>query len=76
MISLQEAHKRIGRLHTLPSVGVELEKAIGLICAAETCAMANCPTVDSSLKDGFAVISADIAEASPANPVTLNVKGC
>lgn len=75
MISLKEAHRRIGRLQPLQPVPVILEKALGLVCAEQTCAMTSCPTVDSSLKDGFAVISEDIAGASPGNPVTLAVTG-
>ncbi len=52
-----------------------LEKALGLVCAEDVFAAKNCPTVDSSLKDGFAVIASDIADASPDNPVTLTVVG-
>ena len=75
MISLNGAHQHISMLQPLKPVDVELEKALGLVCAEDTCAVTNCPTVDSSLKDGFAVISADIAEASSTNPVVLRVIG-
>jgi molybdopterin molybdotransferase len=38
-------------------------------------AVTNCPTVDSSLKDGFAVVSTDINNATAENPVILTVAG-
>lgn len=73
MISLTEAHTCINMLEPLQPVDVLLNKALGLICAENVYAAHNCPTVDSSLKDGFAVVSSDIAGASPCNPVTLAV---
>jgi molybdopterin molybdotransferase len=75
MISLNQAHQHINKLHSLQPVAVSLDKALGLVCAEDVYAAVNCPTVDSSLKDGFAVISADITDASPSNPVTLTVVG-
>ena len=75
MISLTEAHACICALKPLPPVFVLLDKALGLVCAEDVYAAANCPSVDSSLKDGFAVISADIADASSYTPVSLTVIG-
>ncbi len=75
MISLTEAHACIRMLEPLQPVVVPLDRALGLACAEDVHAAANCPTVDSSLKDGFAVVSSDIAEASPSHPVTLVVSG-
>ena len=75
MISLTEAHQHINMLSPLPPVTVPLEKALGLICAVEQRSVTNCPTVDSSLKDGFAVLSTDIARAAVLNPVALTVAG-
>ena len=75
MISLTEAHRCIGLLEPLQPAAIALEKALGLVCAEDVHAAHNCPTVDSSLKDGFAVVSSDIADASPKNPVTLRVTG-
>ncbi len=62
-------------LEPLRPVAVPLDKALGLVCAVDAYAVNNCPTVDSSLKDGFAVVSSDIADASPSHPVTLAVTG-
>ena len=75
MISLTQAHACIGALKPLPPVFVFLDKALGLVCAEDVYAVADCPSVDSSLKDGFAVISSDIAAASPHLPVKLTVTG-
>jgi molybdopterin molybdotransferase len=75
MISLSQAQSFINMLGPLQPVDVPLDKALGLVCAGDVYAAHNCPTVDSSLKDGFAVISSDIADASPNNPVTLSVTG-
>ncbi len=75
MISLSQAHQYISMLDPLQPVAVPLDHALGLVCAEDVYAVANCPTVDSSLKDGFAVVSTDITDASPGNPVTLGVVG-
>ncbi len=75
MISLNQAHQHITMLDSLAPISVSLDKALGMVCGAEVLAGINCPTVDSSLKDGFAVVSTDIAAASPDNPVTLTVSG-
>jgi molybdopterin molybdotransferase len=75
MISINQAHAAIDLLEPLPPVSLPLAQTLGLVCAEEVLAADNCPTVDSSLKDGFAVISSDISEASPSHPVTLTVIG-
>lgn len=75
MISLNQAHNHISMLDPLQPVAVHLNKALGLVCAEDVYAQANCPSVDSSLKDGFAVVSSDIAGASPGCPVNLSVIG-
>ncbi len=73
MISLTQAHTLISEIDPLQPVVVRLDKALGLVCAEDVHAVHNCPTVDSSLKDGFAVVSSDIEDASPSNPVRLAV---
>ena len=75
MISSAEAHRNISMLEPLQPVDVPLGEALGLVYAESVYAVSNCPTVDSSLKDGFAVVFSDIADASPSNPVTLVVTG-
>ena len=75
MISLNQAHACISLLDPLQPVAVPLTEALGLVCAEDVYAVYDCPSVDSSLKDGFAVISSDIAGAAPNNPVILSVTG-
>lgn len=63
---------------TMQPVGVEeisLESSINRVSAEETAAPASYPSVDVSLKDGFAVRSADVSQASNLQPVSLRVIG-
>ncbi len=60
------------------SVGDELlslERCIGRVAAADLIARVSYPSVDVSLKDGYAVLSADIASADRQKPVHLKVAG-
>jgi molybdopterin molybdotransferase len=75
MISLQQAHAHIYDLSPLPPVSLPLGDTLGLVCSDNIFARINCPSVDASLKDGFAVISSDIADATPKKPVLLAVHG-
>jgi molybdopterin molybdotransferase len=44
--------------------------------AAEAlCAKVDSPSIDASMKDGFAVISAEVAGASKVSPVVLTLAG-
>jgi molybdopterin molybdotransferase len=65
-------------LSNMPPVGSEelgLEHCVGRILAEATVARVNSPSVDVSLKDGFAVRSADVAKAASQRPVHLRVIG-
>ncbi len=73
MISLIQAHKYLCDLDPLKPESFTAEKALGKICSKEICARADCPSVDSSLKDGFAVVSSDLDRASLKNPVPLTI---
>jgi molybdopterin molybdotransferase len=55
--------------------GVPLDACIGRIAAQDVRASVSYPSVDVSLKDGFAVRSADIAYAEKHRPVRLKVTG-
>jgi molybdopterin molybdotransferase len=76
MISYNEALKL-----TLDSVivnqneTVDLVQAAGRISGADLYGKVDSPSINASLKDGFAVLSADISEASEKNPVVLKVCG-
>jgi molybdopterin molybdotransferase len=59
-------------------VGVEeiaLAEGAGRIAAEDIIALVSYPGADVSLKDGFAVKSADVADASPRHPVRLRIIG-
>ena len=64
------------RLTPLGTESVTLMGAVDRIAARDLHAMVDSPSVDASLKDGYAVCSADIASASAETPVQLRVIGC
>jgi molybdopterin molybdotransferase len=60
------------------TVGVEklpLALSVGRIAAADIVAELSYPSADVALKDGYAVISGDVASASARRPVRLKVTG-
>jgi len=59
----------------LPSETVALAQLDSRLVATDIAAQVNSPSVDVSLKDGYAVHSSDIASATPANPVRLVLGG-
>jgi len=59
-------------------VGVEeisLDASAGRVVAEDMVALVSYPSLDVSLKDGFAVRSADVADASVQRPVRLRLTG-
>ena len=65
-------------LSSVQSLGEEtlsVDRAVGRILSRAVHAKVDSPSLNASLKDGYAVVSADIAEAGPENPVSLAVKG-
>ena len=54
---------------------IPLDQSVDRITAGDVLAQVSYPTTDVSLKDGFAVKSADIAAASKQNQVLLKVTG-
>ena len=63
--------------HVVPG-GTEilpLERLVGRVLAEDIAARVNCPSVSTSRKDGYAVVSADLAGAGEQNPVSLEVIG-
>jgi molybdopterin molybdotransferase len=75
MIALREAHRLIAGLCPLPACRVAVDKALGLAVAEDVYAAGDCPGIDSSLKDGYAVCSSDIAGATSGSPVILELAG-
>ena len=63
----------LDNLQALPCKTVPLAQSLGLVAAKDLFALVDAPSCDISLKDGFAVCSTDIAQASRQRPVRLNV---
>jgi molybdopterin molybdotransferase len=60
---------------TLPPTPLPVHEAGGFVAAKDIKAVVDCPSATSSLRDGYAVVSADIAKATPANGIPLKVSG-
>lgn len=75
LISLSQARAIIDSLGPLADEETTLTEALGRITADPVRAAGNCPTVDSSLKDGYAVRSCDVAAATAVQPVSLVIAG-
>jgi molybdopterin molybdotransferase len=72
MISYQEAYQlTIKHIQPLPSEDVTLLEATGRVAAQDLLARVDAPTVNISLKDGYAVHPQDIAEATAESPARL-----
>ena len=59
----------------LPVENVGLTESVNRTAAADLYALVNSPSKDSSLKDGYAVLSHEVAGATPERPVRLRVEG-
>jgi molybdopterin molybdotransferase len=59
----------------MPPVAQPLLDTLGLTCAEDVVAAISLPSFDNSAMDGYAVRVADVAAASPGEPVTLPVVG-
>ncbi len=64
--------ERRGRLSTEL---VALEEAAGRVLGQEITSNVNVPNFRRAMMDGFALQAADIASASPGNPITLDILG-
>lgn len=65
----------ITQARPLPSRHVAIAEALGLTLAESVRSAHDLPLWDNSAMDGFAVRAAEVASASPENPVTLTVIG-
>ena len=73
---LEEALQLLRRhINPLPGEEVSLLDSADRILDQDIHALVDSPSVDASLKDGYAVVSEDIVQASKTNIVTLHVKG-
>lgn len=69
-LDLTLSNVSVGETEILP-----LRRLTGRILAEDVVAGVDCPSVSSSRKDGYAVVSSDVSEASPRHPVILEVIG-
>jgi molybdopterin molybdotransferase len=75
-LGLEEALKlTLERICPLEAERVELADCVDRVVAEDLDARVDSPSVDASLKDGYAVIAADVAVASPEHPVRLQLSG-
>ncbi len=59
----------------LPAESVSIGAALGRVLAQDVCAPQPCPADNRSTRDGYALRAADVAGASPHNPVLLHLAG-
>jgi len=75
-IGLEEAlSKVLGTLKQPSPVSLPVEEVCDRVAAEDLFAAVDSPSATSSLKDGYAVVSKDLKEASEARPVRLRVAG-
>lgn len=65
----------LDNVSTKPAIERELEASIGYVSAEPLCSTVDLPPFDQSAMDGYALVQADIANASPDQPVTLTLIG-
>lgn len=76
MISYQEAYKiTLENIHPLASEETSLIGATGRVAAEDLRARVDAPTVNVSLKDGYAVHPEDVARATEDSPARLSLLG-
>jgi molybdopterin molybdotransferase len=59
----------------LPAVNVAVADSVDCSAASDLYALVDSPSADSSLKDGYAVLSSEVSEANPERPVRLSLAG-
>lgn len=75
-IGYQEAYRlTIGGIVPIDSETIDLADAYNRVAAKDLYAIVNSPSVDASLKDGYAIQSVNIQSATPESPVQLKVTG-
>ena len=76
MISFDEAYQlTLDQIQSLESYSVELLDAVGRIAAQDLHTQVDSPSLDVSLKDGYAIHSIDIRNATLESPVPLDLVG-
>jgi len=65
----------LAAIRPLPPHELRLDEAGGAVLAEDVTAASALPPFDNSGMDGYAVLAADVAAATPERPVTLPVRG-
>ena len=63
------------RIKPLPAENVALVDSVDRIAASDLYALVDSPSMDASMKDGYAVLSHDVADATAEDPVRLRLLG-
>jgi len=75
-ISFEEALQAIlNSVRPLPPIEETIENVVGHVLSHDYVALVDCPSADTSLRDGFAIISSDLENASKEHPVALTCIG-
>jgi len=76
MISFDEAYQLTRQaIQPLPPETIQLIDAEGRVTAQDLRARVDSPSLNVSLKDGYAVLAQDIQSASPTSPIRLELVG-
>ena len=74
MLTVEEARQQmLDTITVLPTEAVGILDSLGTILAEDVYASENIPPFHNSAMDGFAVVAADVLNASEAHPVQLSV---
>ena len=65
----------LSQLNPLKSEEKSLSESLGYVAAEDIISRVNSPSASTSLKDGYAVRSDEIAGATPDSPMTLKLQG-
>lgn len=75
-LGLKEAlHLMLERIKPLPVENVSLVDSVDRVAASDLNSLVDSPTMDSSRKDGYAVLAHEVADATLENPVRLRLLG-
>lgn len=65
----------LSHLAPLAVENIPLAGSVDRVAAGDLCSRVESPSIDSSSKDGYAVLSSDVARATPEKPVRLQLAG-
>ena len=75
-VGLDEAlEMTLARVSPLATEAVDLTESVDRVVSEDLMSRVDSPSVDASLKDGYAVISREVAQASADRPVRLALAG-